>query len=375
MSTANDKYVKWDESAVEYGQGEEEDSLIHEIEKQINTCQTAVWESTRHAFSGTHVKSHCFLKGEFEVLPNLPAHLAQGLFSHPAQYPAAMRLSTETTAMIDDRVRQPRGLGLKLFNVEGDKLRPDGKDPKTQDFEFNSAPAIELGNARTCRDIIGLRLKHGGCPADLDAALKKRDDYEVQNARNTIPCVNVLGHRQYSQSSFRYGDYVAKFALVPSTSTVGQEEREKELTPSDGENAFKDLVQDHFASSGAEWDFQVQLLERTWFKEKPAAVEDSRIDWPQDRFPYMTVAKLRMPKQETMLAARRVFWEDHIRVDPWHGLVVHKPLGSINRVRKGVYKASSAYRRKLNATREVTVTSIDDIPDEFSPPDDSVRAP
>lgn len=62
-------------------------------------------------------------------------------------------------------------------------------------------------------------------------------------------------------------------------------------------------------------------------------------------------------------------------MDPWHGLKVHKPLGSINRVRKGVYKASSAYRRKLNATREVTVTSIDDIPDEYAPPDDAVRAP
>lgn len=196
------KYVKWDEPNVEFGKGPEEDALIKEIEHQINTAQNAVWAESRHAYSGTHVKSHAFLKGTFEILDGLPKELAQGMFATPGKHNAAMRFSTETTAMIDDRVRQPRGIGLKVFEVEGEKLRKD-KDPKvswrgaarrmtgvatddsvprtqTQDFEFNSCPVLELANARTCRDIIALRLKHGGCPADLDGALKKRDDYEVQ---------------------------------------------------------------------------------------------------------------------------------------------------------------------------------------------------
>lgn len=59
------------------------------------------------------------------------------------------------------------------------------------------------------------------------------------------------------------------------------------------------------------------------------------------------------------------FWRDEIRVDPWHGLETLKPLGSINRVRKGVYKASASFRRRMNGgIKEVTVDSIDQIPDE-----------
>lgn len=262
--------------------------------------------------------------------------------------------------MIDDRVRQPRGIGLKVFQVEGEKMRPDGRDPKTHDLEFNSSPILELGNARTCRDIIALRLQHGGCPAALDGALKQRDDYDVQDARNHIPAVNLLAQRQYSQSALRYGDYIAKFALVP---TFKVQDGDREISASDGGHAFKEMMRAHYASHDSEFDLQVQLLERDFFAKERAAVEDARIDWPQSKYPYVTVAKLRIPKQESFSHKRVTFWEDRLRLDPWHGLQVHRPLGSINRVRKGVYKASSTYRRRLNATTEVTVASIDDIPD------------
>lgn len=367
-----EKYVRWDEPEVEYGAGKEEDEVINEISRQINTAQKAHWEEHRHAFSGTHVKTHAIVKGELEVLPDLPPQLAQGFFSHPGKYPIGLRHSTETTALIDDRVRQPRGLGIKVFNVEGEKLRQDGKDPKTQDFEFNSSPTLELGNARTCRDIIGLRLQHGGCPADLDAALKKRDDYEVQDSRNRIPTIPLFSQRQYSQSAFRYGDYVAKFALIPATEAGGGkcpvaqvQDKDKELTAADGPHAYKSYTTDFYAHHEAVYDFQVQLLEREFFDSngKGDLIEDARIDWPQDKYPYITVAKVRIPPQDAFSHRRVAFWENEIRVDPWHGLKVHKPLGSINRVRKGVYKASSAFRRRLNNTHEVTVSSVDDIPD------------
>lgn len=328
-----------------------------------NEIQYATWADHRHSYSGTHQKTQGVVKGEFEILDNLPPHLAQGLFAKPGKHPAALRHSTETTALIDDRVPQPRGVGLKIFNVEGDKLRPDGKDPKTMDFEFNSSPILELANAPICKEIIRLRMKHGGCPADLDAALKQRDDYKVQDARNHVPLVSLVSQRQYSQSAFRYGDYVAKFALVPAAPQQLQD-KDKELQDSDGPHGYHKWTQEYYKNNAAEFDFQVQLLERDFFKQSnEEAVEDARIDWPQDKYPYVTVAKMRVQPQDAFSHKRVTFWEDRIRVDPWHGLKIHKPLGSINRVRKGVYKASSAYRRKLNATTEVTVTSIDDIPD------------
>lgn len=200
---AQSNYIRWDDPKVESGAGPEEDKVINEIARQINTAQAGVADRTHHAFSGTHVKvrdrvvwdlksfkgpadreppprnpqTHGIVKGELEVsrsnmravtkmltslcrprplqiLPNLPAHLAQSMFANPSKHPVALRFSSEPTDMVPDNVPQPRGLGLKIFNVEGRKLRPDGQDPKTQDIEFNSSPILELGNAVTCRDIV-----------------------------------------------------------------------------------------------------------------------------------------------------------------------------------------------------------------------------
>jgi hypothetical protein len=64
-----------------------------------------------------------------------------------------------------------------------------------------------------------------------------------------------------------------------------------------------------------------------------------------------------------MILARKTFWEDRIRLDPWHGLKTLQPLGSPNRLRRAVYPASSALCRKMNGRREINVTSLDQIPD------------
>ena len=42
--------------------------------------------------------------------------------------------------------------------------------------EFNSAPILELANAKTCYDIVNLRMTHGGCPHILSQHLDKREE-------------------------------------------------------------------------------------------------------------------------------------------------------------------------------------------------------
>ncbi|GAC72633.1 hypothetical protein PANT_7c00194 [Moesziomyces antarcticus T-34] len=352
--------IRWDDPRVESGAGPDEDALIREVESQINTAQTAVWECHRHAFSGTHVKTQGIVKGHLTVVEGLDTHLYQGLFRTPgSSFPVAMRYSTETTDLIDDRTPQPRGIGLKVFGAKGDKLRKDGKDPETQDFEFNSCAFLELGNARTCRDIIALRLLHGSNSTQLDGELKKRDDYKVQNARNVAPNIHLVAQRQYSQAAIRYGDYVVKYRLLP-TSNEQQALQHKTVAETDkGTTVLKDWLQDYYKTHTATYDFQVQFLEN--LDEQP--IEDVRVEWNQDKYPFVTVAKLEIPPQESFASKRVSFWEDHNRLDVWHGLVEHKPLGSINRLRRGVYKASSAWRHRMNAREEVTVSSIDQIPD------------
>jgi hypothetical protein len=117
----------------------------------------------------------------------LPPHLAQTeLFSKPGEFPIAMRYSTETADPgIDDRIPQPRGLGMKVFNVQGEMFDA-GKDFPTQDIEFNSTPAIELADAKTTKEIFQIRLKYGGNKKKLYKHLEARDDTDLQKARDEV---------------------------------------------------------------------------------------------------------------------------------------------------------------------------------------------
>ena len=97
-----------------------------------------------------------------------------------------MRYSTETADPgIDDRIPQPRGLGMKVFNVQGEMLDA-GKDFPTQDIEFNSTPAIELADAKTTKEIFQIRLKYGGNKKELYKHLEARDDTDLQKARDEV---------------------------------------------------------------------------------------------------------------------------------------------------------------------------------------------
>jgi hypothetical protein len=51
-----------------------------------------------------------------------------------------------------------------------------------------------------------------------------------------------------------------------------------------------------------------------------------------------------------------------MRIDPWMGLKTLQPLGSSNRLRKAVYPASSALRRKINATTVIHIKSLEELP-------------
>jgi hypothetical protein len=120
------------------------------------------------------------------IVGDLPPHLAPSLFSKPTEYLIAMRYSTEPgDPGLDDRIPQPRGLGMKVFNVQGEMF-DIGKDYPTQDLEFNSTPALDLTDAKTTEEIIDLRIKYGGNPKDLYKHLEARKYTDLQKARDQV---------------------------------------------------------------------------------------------------------------------------------------------------------------------------------------------
>lgn len=68
-------------------------------------------------------------------------------------------------------------------------------------------------------------------------------------------------------------------------------------------------------------------------------------------------------RQESFSPARRVYAEDVMSWRPWFGLTAHRPLGSLNRLRRPAYEALGAWRHEVNAVEERDPVSLADVPD------------
>jgi catalase len=102
----------------------------------------------RHAIRSVHAKSHGILKGRFEVLSELPAALAQGVFARSATYPVVMRLSTIPGDLLEDSISTPRGLAIKIIGVEGQRLDGSERD-STQDFVMVNGPTFQRSECQS----------------------------------------------------------------------------------------------------------------------------------------------------------------------------------------------------------------------------------
>ncbi|KAF2490765.1 heme-dependent catalase [Lophium mytilinum] len=353
---SNRPYIHWNDPNVEkIPPNEAED--IQAVADMINLIQKTHYNKTRHAYGGTHARTQGVVKGTFVVPDDLPKHLKQTeLFEKGGEYQCICRYSSEPgDPGLDDRIPQPRGFAMKLFDVHGKMF--SGFDWPTQDIEFNSTPALDLADAKTTKEIIDLRINYGNDKPELYKHLEKREDTTLQKGRDGVRNTHLESTRQYSQTAYRFGDYVIKYCLVPSSETQ-KKMYDETVKPEDGDDILSRWLKSFHEDHDAEYLFQVQLCEN--LEDQP--VEYAGKVWDPEKYPWQTVATLKIPKQDSFNYERKMFWEDHMRVDPWHGLISLQPLGGPNRLRRVVYPASSAMRRKLNGRKEFNVTSINDIP-------------
>jgi hypothetical protein len=77
-------------------------------------------------------------------------------------------------------------------------------------------------------------------------------------------------------------------------------------------------------------------------------VEDATKAWPEDKSPYLTVARLVAKPQNSWSDERYGAIDTAMSFSPWHGLAAHRPLGGIMRVRREIYQRSVAFRGSRN---------------------------
>ena len=327
----------------------------------------SAFERHRHAIRDAHAKSHGFLKGEL-IVPELPPHLRQGLFAKPATYPLVIRLSSAPGDIHSDAIPAPRGMAIKVIGVEGQRLLP-GDTGHNQDFLLVNIPILSFGTIEKYKQMLGLLAKTADSPAFVQRTLAgaARGVEAVEEAIGIEPGAtlrglardnhHLLGETYHSMAAIRFGEFIAKISAAPLSENVlgltGKEVGDLEYS------TMRDLVVAHFQNQGAEYQLRAQLC--TDLGQMP--VEDAAILWHESLSPHQPIATLRIPPQDAWSPARRVYGDDVLSFNPWHGIREHQPLGSIMRVRIAVYERSSRYRHEMNAQLRMEPAAITEIPD------------
>src|SRR5580692_4807873 len=74
------------------------------------------------ALRAAHPKMHGCVKAEFTILDNLSEDLKVGIFKEARTFPAYIRFSNANSEIKHDYEKDIRGMAIKLFDVQGEKL-------------------------------------------------------------------------------------------------------------------------------------------------------------------------------------------------------------------------------------------------------------
>jgi hypothetical protein len=335
-----------------------EDEHIRRCIDSMLRINAMTFDRHRHGYRATHAKSHGILRGTLTVHDDLPPELAQGLFATPgATHDVVVRVSTESGQLDDDTKANARGFALKVFDVGGEMLEPG---TTTQDLLFNTLPFLPPGTAQKFMELSEIRERHFTDEDAMAAEIASRPDAGTMTSfARLVGNVHPLAHSFYTQGALGYGDHVAKIAVYPGTAEQ-EALAERTITPEDdGGAVLRALLESWATDRETVYDVRVQL--QTDAGRMP--VEDASVDWPQEESPYRSVATVRLPPQQPYSNARRVFGDDRLEFRPWHGLAAHRPLGSVNRLRKAGYEELGKQRTDLNAVEGTTMRSAAELPD------------
>ena len=332
---------------------DDEPAINARLTEQMLSLSRTVLSDTGHVRRSVHAKSHGLLNGMMQVHDGLAREYAQGLFARPAAYPIVLRLSTTPGDMLDDKISTPRGLGLKVIGVEGERL-PGSEDDVTQNFVLGNSPAF---NVRDAAQFVG-NVRNLGSMTDRSETVKRAisavtrtteamlEKVGIQSATLTTYAgqarTHILGDTFYSQVPVLYGEYAAKVCVAPVSENLrGLTEAPVELAGT--RDGLREAVRAFFANQGATWEFRVQL----WTDPTAMPIEDASVQWPQDKSPYVVVATITVQAQDSWSDSRVAAIDEGLTFSPWRGLAAHRPLGSVMRARRLAYESSARLRSEV----------------------------
>jgi hypothetical protein len=334
-----------------------EDETIQNIITLLSTQLERQYSAPNESFlRDTHPKSDGCLKAEFKVQDGIPAAYKHGIFAVPTSYKAWLRFSNSAPEVTPDIDRDFRGLAIKLFGVEGERLPLPGDEQHTQDFLFVAFPAFFAGNPADFFDFFD-KTFNGGRLGSLEYFATR-----PQALKNTLQgrqrFGNPLDITWFSVAPFLLGQRNSDGSGLAVKYKIKSCVPREDSIPEDPDyNYLRAAMERRLATED-------QCL---WFLVQPQGdpqampIEDTLTAWDEEKAPFIPVAQITIPKQTFSSPAQREFCEN-LSFNPWHGLQVHQPLGGINRARKVVMKALSDLRLTQRGMTRREPTGLETFP-------------
>jgi hypothetical protein len=347
------------------------ESPLHEEQAAIDHVVEVVARMMRQRYAtsqpmrrGQHAKAHGTVHATVRIASDLPSELRHGVFKTPKTYDAWLRFSASSMAPASDAERDPCGLAIKLLGVEGPKVLDDPGDRTSQDFVFVNGPqffvrdavdyalfadgavraeaaVLRLGKLATLRPLAELvrlwALRRFFAPSLWPGAWRWRE-FGVLQALKRRRVHDPLTERYWSQTPYRLGPYAVKYLIKPRPAA---------------EPALENALGDGLAAAVGPRETAFDLLVQRQSDERRMPVGDPTVRWSETISPPVKVATIEIPQQDCADPVRRAFAE-RLRFTPWHALLEHEPLGSINRVRRAVYLESARMRDEANGVPDRT---------------------
>lgn len=306
-------------------------------------------EPTRY-LRDAHAKAHGCVQAEVSVAADLAPALRQGVFSEAGKtWQAWVRLSNGNAYPQFDNMKDARGMAIKLLDVPGVQLLSSQQGRGEQDFVmFNHANFFVSDVAEYQQNV--------AAQADgkkITAFLPGWDPRQWQLRHLSIALATLseappspLLTTYFSVSPYRFGNLNAKFRVTPEAGSCAA------YTPPtqnrDLPNFLRTALYQQLSSDRqpACFALQIQLQDATRYMP----IEDTSVQWKESDAPFQTVAHIRVPAQDFDTPEQNLMC-DNLSFNPWHGIEAHRPIGGINRLRKAVYEAVSAYRLERNGVK------------------------
>ncbi|HYX33932.1 MAG TPA: catalase [Oligoflexus sp.] len=302
--------------------GEDEGMEFSTIVRDLRALQ----ESYNPLQKGFHAKIHGCVSGTLTMLPDRSPLTREGLFAEEKSYRTVMRFSNGSAKSAGDSHRDVRGVGIKLFDVEGEKLLATQSTAKTQDFLLNNSPMNFSSEPREFADFILASAR--GASSVLWFLARHPIFTQRLFATTSTDVPNLTNARFWSQTPYRLGNKAMKYNIQ----RCGEASAGK-ADPNDGDYLRNDLAR-YLTQHAMCWEMGLQL--QTDPVKTP--IEVSTVEWTEELSPTLPVARITIPRQditdsEVMAAC------EALAFTPWHTTEHHRPLGKVNRARRPAYAA------------------------------------